>query len=324
MYAAGKLDEIHLELTTKCNAACPMCARNINGGPNNPDLPLVELELADIQAIWPVPWTGSLATVRYMMLCGNYGDPILVRDLIEILQYVRSIRPEISFGIHTNGSLRTPKWWRELALTSNKQDTVTFGIDGLEDTNHLHRRHTDFNKIMENAASFIAAGGTARWVYLVFKHNEHQVDAAEKLARNMGFESFILKKTPRFTAPEHQVINRDGTPAYTIQPSDLAMPTKDFRAGSGCRTWQTKSIYITAEGLVFPCCWLGHPYSNQFAQQITDLVETIGKDSINIRLHSIDEIMQGTLFREIIGRWNNTPLQICTKKCGMAALHAEN
>ena len=35
-----KVDEYQLEITTYCNAACPQCPRNINGGEVNPYLNL--------------------------------------------------------------------------------------------------------------------------------------------------------------------------------------------------------------------------------------------------------------------------------------------
>ncbi|UCH41516.1 MAG: hypothetical protein JSU67_07590, partial [Gammaproteobacteria bacterium] len=53
LYSYQDLRIIHLELTHRCNAACPMCPRNIHGGALNPDMPLVELSLADIKAILP-------------------------------------------------------------------------------------------------------------------------------------------------------------------------------------------------------------------------------------------------------------------------------
>ena len=46
--------------------------------------------------------------------------------------------------------------------------------------------------------SFIEAGGRARWDFLVFDFNEHQVDEARKLSEEWGFEKFIVKKSSRF------------------------------------------------------------------------------------------------------------------------------
>lgn len=41
---------LHLELTTKCNAMCPMCNRNFRGRVRK-KLPIIELSLDDIKKI---------------------------------------------------------------------------------------------------------------------------------------------------------------------------------------------------------------------------------------------------------------------------------
>ena len=48
---------------------------------------------------------------------------------------------------------------------------------------------------MENAEAYLKAGGIARWDFIVFKHNEHQVEQAEALAKKMGFKQFRIRKT---------------------------------------------------------------------------------------------------------------------------------
>ncbi len=45
MYTYQEIKTVHLEMTDACNAACPMCARNINGGEDNPQLPNTEYVL---------------------------------------------------------------------------------------------------------------------------------------------------------------------------------------------------------------------------------------------------------------------------------------
>ncbi len=43
MYTVEQIKTIHLEITQKCQAACPMCDRNQNGGDLNPHIKLDEL-----------------------------------------------------------------------------------------------------------------------------------------------------------------------------------------------------------------------------------------------------------------------------------------
>jgi MoaA/NifB/PqqE/SkfB family radical SAM enzyme len=86
MYPYESIRQVHLELTDKCNAACPQCARSDHGGPLNPQLSLTELTLQDVTTILP-PHFGAQLDSLYA--CGNYGDPIVARDCLQIFQYFR-------------------------------------------------------------------------------------------------------------------------------------------------------------------------------------------------------------------------------------------
>ena len=167
MYDYTDIRTVHLEITEKCNAACPMCARNINGGEDNPWLQNSELSLTDIITIFPDRFIQQL---NHMFMCGNYGDPIVAKDTLKVFKHFRSVNPTIYLSMNTNGSARTKQWWKDLAEVIGTDGYVIFSIDGLEDTNYLYRKNTIWDKIMENAKSFIDAGGIAHWEYIVFEH----------------------------------------------------------------------------------------------------------------------------------------------------------
>ena len=139
MYPYGSIRQVHLELTDKCNAACPQCARSDHGGPINPQLPLTELSLPDVKSIFAEEFVAQL---NRLYACGNYGDPIVALECAEIFGYFRSCNPKIKLGIHTNGGTRSVAFWQRLGrLMPKGLGYVRFGIDGLEDTNHLYRRN---------------------------------------------------------------------------------------------------------------------------------------------------------------------------------------
>jgi sulfatase maturation enzyme AslB (radical SAM superfamily) len=195
-----------------------MCGRNRLGGPDNELLSLHELSLAEIASILPPI---SLSRMQFIHFCGNFGDPAVAKDLFPSLRYVRSCNQSMGIGLSTNGSVRPPAWWSKVGSILNRNnDVCRLAIDGLSDTNSLYRRGTQFKKIMENAAAFIKAGGNASWVFLVFRHNEHQIEEAQTLAESMGFKSFQLKRTSRF--PKNgklEVLNRDSSSAgYELLP----------------------------------------------------------------------------------------------------------
>jgi len=107
LYKYTDIKTVHLEVTDKCNAACPMCARNINGGEENPQLPNVELSLEDAKKIFEPVFIKQLDRV-YM--CGNFGDPIAAKDTLEIFRYFRENNSKINLSMLTNGSAKSPVW----------------------------------------------------------------------------------------------------------------------------------------------------------------------------------------------------------------------
>src|SRR5690606_20364951 len=120
----------------------------------------------------------------------------------------------------TNGSARGEEWWQALARAGVE---VRFGIDGADQTSGIYRRNTDFTLVMRNAKAFIDAGGRAHWDYIVFRHNEHQVEEARRLSEEMGFVSFRPKRTGRFFSnrksefkERHEVWNEDGEVEYFL------------------------------------------------------------------------------------------------------------
>jgi MoaA/NifB/PqqE/SkfB family radical SAM enzyme len=376
LYTYDQIKVVHLEMTDACNASCPMCARNINGGEDNSQLPNTELSIDDIKSIFAPSF---IAQLDRMYMCGNYGDPIAAKHTLEAFEYFRSNSNTINLSMHTNGSAKRPEWWAQLARVIGRKGYVVFSIDGLEDTNHLYRQNTIWSKIMENAEAFIRAGGRARWDYIVFAHNEHQVEEAELLANKMGFEKFQYKKSARFfsnisgtTKEVHQASNRKG--AYTtllqapknpkyrnsvldeiskfakgtevikIIPSkieevelfpqvfhkdlDKKKPVEKVwdEAVIKCKVAEEKSVYISAEGIVQPCCWTSGQmyvwYWTPKGGQIWNAIDSVGKDKLNAIEHSLEEIINGEFFQEVIpNSWDKPScadgkLAVCAKICG--------
>jgi MoaA/NifB/PqqE/SkfB family radical SAM enzyme len=176
-----------------------MCPRYDERGFEIGTLENAEWTLESFKAAWPKEFIQGLHKI---LACGNFGDPCACREFVDIYEYVRELNPRIGLACNTNGSLRTPEWWARLGAVMTQQQNngnyCTFSLDGLEDTNHLYRRNTNWKKIMENAKAFIDAGGIAHWDYIVFQHNAHQVEDARQLAKDMGFRNFNVKRTTRW------------------------------------------------------------------------------------------------------------------------------
>jgi len=353
MYDYKQINEVHLEVTQRCNASCPMCDRNENGGPVNQHIKnnLQELTLDDCIDIFPHHFISQLKT---MYMCGNLGDPISARDTLEIFQWFRDCNPNMWLSMNTNAGARDPQWWAEVAKVIGRNGCVIFSVDGLENTNHLYRQGVQWDKVERNMKAFIAAGGRARWDYLIFEHSECDVERAEQLAKEWGVERFMKKKTGRFinTNSEkketHQAKNRKG-----VNMQQLAKPKKaehqnlallkqeeiektygsmmDYynQASIKCKVAgkDTKSIFITAEGLVMPCCWTaGRMYkwwhSDPKVEQIWDFIDAAGgKDGISAKVNGIEGVFASGIMKDIQRSWafnsiKEGKLGVCAQKCG--------
>jgi MoaA/NifB/PqqE/SkfB family radical SAM enzyme len=346
MYRLSDVAVVHLEVTARCNASCPMCPRNQGGGPPNPNLPIHELSLGDVERIFAPGFVGQL---RKLYLCGNFGDPAAAADGLPILRYLRAHGPRLDLGIHSNGGVRGAEWWRAIAPIVS---SCRFGIDGLEDTNHLYRQGVRWGALMRNVEAFIAAGGAAEWVFLVFRHNQHQVEEARRRSEAMGFRRFTIKSTSRFPAsrdgapPRLVVKDARGAPSHVIEPPSLARFANpatraraelERRAGGlaghlegcaiRCKAAQERSLYVDAGGHVLPCCWTagemyapGPPRGGRIWSLLGRLPE--GERSISALERSLATIVEGELFQDWIpaawapGDLGTTRLGVCAKICG--------
>jgi hypothetical protein len=188
--------------------------------------------------------------------CGNYGDPAAGKYTLDIYRWFRSLNPNITLGMNTNGALQTTFYWHELGKLFNQlKDYVVFSIDGLEDTNSVYRVNSNWAKLMANAEAYIAAGGSAHWDMLVYKHNQHQVDACEQLAKTMGFKWFRAKVSKR------PMIRNLEVPVGWNWPAITAGPIK-------CHALAEKSAFIDARGRLSGCCWLGEKNSTTSVEDV--------------------------------------------------------
>jgi len=342
MFNFSELRSLHIELTSRCQASCPMCARNYHGGIKNTKLSLAEISLKDFKKIVNQE---VLKQIEHIYFCGNFGDPIISNDLIEIVRYCRDTNSKIKLDIHTNGSARSVQWWKELTKSLPEDHCVHFALDGLQDTHHLYRIGTNYEKIIENARSFISEGGIAEWVFLSFKHNEHQIEEAKSIAKELGFAKFNHKATSRFLEkPWLDVLDDSGSVIYKIEPPSEHKITfidpkiiKSYKKVVGtavidCKVKKDKSLYIDASKNLWPCCWLGalpyiysdskdliHPYQIEQTEIINELIESVGGySSIDLTKKSLKDILSDKQWSGIWQKyWNDKKLATCAKTCGI-------
>lgn len=255
---------LHVEASSRCNAWCPACPRNLNGYTVSPRL--VEQDLSTERFKEIIEQFPNLYAVQF---CGNHGDPIIAKNILELIDVAKKHVKKIQ--IHTNGSLRTEQWWHELAdILKDVEHDVWFGIDGLKDVHEIYRQATDFDKIISNATAFINNGGYATWQLIPFAHNEHQITKCIKLSQDLKFKKFKLIKVYR---------NKTLARNYRTGEEYSLEPTKEFRQmiqikdlnktvkKENCMHLSQPGIYVNSSGEVSYCCYqttLETPFVKKF------------------------------------------------------------
>lgn len=325
-----EIRSVHLEISTRCNAACPECPRNFHGVDIIDSYPICDMSLEQAKKIFsPV----FLKQLHHILINGNYGDFITARDGLAIVEYFRKCNPNLQIEISTNASGR-PMWWETLGKLKVK---VHFRLDGLADTHHLYRQNTDFDLIIDNATKFINAGGYAIWAFIPFKHNQHQIEQAKSLSQQLGFREFVLVDAGRNNGP---VFKRDGTYSHSLgdyngsrdfeelyshhlhyvdKPEITIINTEHPNRKINCYSKRQKEIYITANGEVYPCCWLGfypkQETGNPSNMQLRPLIEN--NDALE---NGIEKTI--TWFNSIEESWNKQSVRegkiyTCNETCGI-------
>jgi MoaA/NifB/PqqE/SkfB family radical SAM enzyme len=352
MFNYNTIDEYQIEITSLCNAACPQCPRNNLGEGVNPYMPLTSISRETLDRAFPADLVQRL---RQIFFCGSYGDPIAHADFLDILKDFRLKSPTVWLYIHTNGGIRNPDWWAELAQVLNGYGKIDFGIDGLANTNHIYRKNVKFDKVIDNAKAFISAGGRAQWNYIVFEHNEHQVEQARQLSVDLGFESFLPRSTGRFfnhtdvvemsTWPVHaaealrppkQVAYRNKSMLKLVELKEEYTNVEDYfnTTEIRCDAMLGNKVIISAEGLVLPCNFFTHnlydarfhdgslPGANSLSfvdgrNQVETIVEYYGKDNLNIHNKTIEEIFANPFWQHVVDSWNKSLSQGRIFECAM-------
>ena len=347
MYDIAETTWMHVELSSKCQAACPLCMRNDWGYKTRDDFPLEEITLQQWQRLFDAERLPNLKKIQFN---GNFGDPLLAKDLDLILDYCFEKWQDVECVISTNGSIKKTDWWHNLAERfSNKKLLVVFAIDGLEDTHHLYRINTSYTKIIENAKAFINANGRAVWKMVPFRHNEHQIDTAKKLSKDLGFIDFYLEDQNRDTGwvftndnEGYYLLPRTGKPAYPYlleKPDSFESKVlsqydwdifvnhaNDKFTAAGKNIWcvskEEKTFYLCANGDVYPCCFLGF-YPKTFKGAVSNM--DYDKHFSNLNNNAYQFGLKAALaeFNSLESKWKNNSIQegvpgicsLCAKEC---------
>ncbi len=304
MLTLADIKGLNLEPSARCNARCPFCSRRQKvrsyGGH--------QITLAEFKRL-PSDMLRRLQWINYG---GNFGDLCTNDAFVDIVGYLRALNEGVTMGGDTNGGFQNEAWWFELGRAYG-EGALGFCIDGLADTHARHRLGTDFYKILRHMAAFIAGGGTAYWKFIVFRHNQHQVEAACRLAGEIGCRRFFAIASRDYDDEMRQ------PDAFEIKiKRDLFQTLAATQDQAKCKPWHKGAIYIAADGTVHPCCQAHTMFITEHNRRFRFIVPLVAQhlDAINFKTRPLAAILRGSYFEAVFKQ--SPHCAYCRMKCGGA------
>lgn len=370
VWTIGSVKNLHIELSSLCNAKCPACPRYVNNSPIvKPSITETQIRLDQFKQWFPPELLKSIESITF---CGNFGDPMTATDIVEILEYCEENKI-VKIDLHSNTGLRSEEVWSNIGqiFARNADWTVEFSVDGLADTNHIYRRGVVWKNVERNIKAYTQHGGYSIWEFLVFRHNEHQVDEVKAVAKSLGVRKVRIKKALNLDNGQRLVtmpaIDKHGNLEYVIEPPSIKqyrnlenplskkviqldftfdptepkgidIPPVNTPSLDTLQHWDQVSVicranescYVSANGLVAPCCWVGITYpmfgdtfnTNWDAVQLKNTIEAYGFDKFNLHNSSLLEIINSGYLDDVFAAsWQKSSvlfgkLAICANTCG--------
>ena len=318
-----KIKKIELEITSDCNAACPGCARTLN----KDILQVTSFTLEDLKRIFPT--TNHIANKEFKF-CGVLGDPAIHPQFADMIEYLLQHGGRTS--ISTNGAVGSVDMWRRVGSLANQYHKTFFiqwCIDGHKETNHIYRVNTKWNVLERNINAYCETVGEhttrAQWVFIVFDHNEHELDIAKQHAERLGFKFATrtgmrnsynnwVAELGKKNNKQKKVITTTGDKEHKrkdeVYKLDKLIANNEVDNSIintiSCKYVHEGEIFIGSNLSMWPCCFL---YDSKFKNR-ENIVEKLSEYTTgwnSLREHSIEEIMQHPWYDKVLEEsWNPT------------------
>lgn len=350
MRQIDRYKKIEIELTSHCNLVCPGCTRTWQGA-TNPRLTLSSIPYE----IFVNQFTPDVIKNKVISFCGVYGDPLMHKDFFEIVEHCLKSKSKRVI-VDTNASLRSVEWWQqfgELSENSNYRLKVNFSVDGHKETNHLYRVNSNFEKIRENIKAYTDAGGWGIWKYIVFPHNQNEIDLARQEAKKLKVDIKFDKNTrapdsfwPTYEKIKEQTNNADKlfeeldaqdknsinyTKKHVIEKFNTTAKVhskKEFTKKITCEWLEESALFVGYDGKVWPCCYFHHDYHQYYlrpdrnkkwmktGKYLHKLDNDYGKDWNDINNHDLEKILSNKWYTNDLKKSLSTnPTSCCTFNC---------
>lgn len=241
-----------IEPNLYCNLQCPACPTGLRLGLR----PTVSIDEELFKAT--IDELGDYVFQLYMY---NWGEPLLHKRTPEMIAYAK--KKEISILLSTNLSIKLTDEYID-RLVSSGLDRMLVSMDGItQESYSMYRRNGNLALVRENVERIQSAkrrlgSQTPKvvWQFLVFRHNEHEIEQARALHKEWGADEFIVGGAEMPMEPHNEGFEPSTIPAYNIYHPDHPSQKETERQMASDRacSWLYGVFVLNPNGKVSPCC----------------------------------------------------------------------
>ncbi len=300
--------KLSIESGNICNLRCPLC-------PTGQHDPSARKGLMPFQTFKKA--VDELGQGLLLLRLYDWGEPLLNPELVPMIEYASAM--SIPVKISTNLSLELDNAQIRSLLSSGLRKMYISCNAASPETYPVYHVGGNFQKVVENLKLLVERkrelGSSTElvWLFHVFSHNEHEIEKARKMAKELGVRLEIKRMRPdmgkEIFETAEEAIHRDGhwlpkNPEYNMFDMEKKRPRKPF----SCDLLWTETV-INWDGAVLPCCSV---YSEKYA---------FG----NILERPFKEIWNGEMYmaarKEVLSKEGNGTWTVCRMCKSTGFLH---
>jgi MoaA/NifB/PqqE/SkfB family radical SAM enzyme len=244
----GVPSTLTIEPTNICNLHCPLCTT----GAGQMIRPAGRMTLETFKMIME-----QLGDDIFFLLIYHQGEPYLNHDFFEFVRLAK--QKNIYVTTSTNGHYFSPQ---------NVEKTISCGLDSMivsvdgvtQESYARYRSGGNLDKVL--AGTFLLIEERKKrhrrtpniaLQFLVMKHNESEIPAMRKLAKDLGVDRFLVKSIEVHSIAEGEewLPIREKYRRYHFDGQDLVVKNSDKKYCT--RPWL--STLINWDAAVVPCCF---------------------------------------------------------------------
>lgn len=243
---------IRLEASSVCQLRCPVCSMARSKG-RDPVVGWGLLRFENFRRL--VDENPHIRTIEL----SNWGEIFLNPELLEMMRYAHEKGVKLRAVNGVNFNKVSDEVLR--GLVQYRFGQITVSLDGAtHETYRLYRRRGSFHQVIKNIErvnelkrELGSSSPKFQWQFIVFGHNEHEIEAARALAEELGMDFRPkLNHTPSFSPIKDKARVREVSGLGAASRDEFAKQKKRAYSRPCSQLWS--SPQINWDGKLLGCC----------------------------------------------------------------------